>query len=177
MAIPVGEHHLGVQRACRLAGLSRAAHYTPLYPAPERDVPVIAAPQAMVAERGRWGFWRCFCRLREFGHACNHKRVHRVYCALRLNLPPCTKRRLPTRVRHPLEASPVLNGIRPLDSGGGPLGATGGSARPRRCRATTASSSSCRGSPVWYAERGITLRHIQTRRPDQNALVEPFNRT
>ena len=36
--------------------------------------------------------------------------MHRVYCALRLNLPRRTKRRLPARVRHPLEARPVLNG-------------------------------------------------------------------
>lgn len=115
MAILVGEHRLAVQRACRLAGLSRAAHYRPPHPDPERDTPVITALQSVVAETSRWGFWKCLDRLRGLGHRWNHKRVHRVYCALRLNLPRRTKRRLPTRTRHPLGAPPVLNGTWALD--------------------------------------------------------------
>jgi putative transposase len=42
---------------------------------------------AVVEDHGRWGFWKCFDRLRLDGHPWNHKRVHRVYYALRLNLP------------------------------------------------------------------------------------------
>ena len=41
--------------------------------------------------------------------------MHRVYCALRLNLPRRTKRRLPHRVRRPLVAPPVLNQTWALD--------------------------------------------------------------
>ena len=115
VAILVGEHRLSVRRACRIAGLSRAAYYRPPPPDPERDAAVIAALQAVVAESSRWGFWKCFDRLRLVGHGWNHKRVHRVYCALRLNLPRRTKRRVPTRLRQPLVAPPVLNGIWALD--------------------------------------------------------------
>jgi putative transposase len=39
VAILVGEHRLPVQRACRIAGLSRAAHYRPPHPDPERTCP------------------------------------------------------------------------------------------------------------------------------------------
>src|SRR5439155_2333869 len=57
----------------------------------------------------------CFVRPRRLGHPWNHKRVHRVYCALRLNLPRRTKRRVPTRLRQPLLAPSALNSIWALD--------------------------------------------------------------
>ena len=41
--------------------------------------------------------------------------MHRVYCALRLNLPRWTTRRVPKRVRHPWAAPPVLNQTWALD--------------------------------------------------------------
>ena len=79
--------------------LSRAAYYRPPVSRAGRDAPVIAALMAVVAKHGRWGFWKCYARLRLQGCRWNHKRVHRVYCALRLNLPRRTKRRIPHRVR------------------------------------------------------------------------------
>ena len=51
-----------------------------------------------------WGFWKCFYHLRRAGHRWNHKHVHRVYRALRLNLPRRTKRRVPAHLRQPLVA-------------------------------------------------------------------------
>ena len=70
---------------------------------------MIAALTDVVARYPRWGFWKCFDRLRVEGRPWNHKHVHRVYCALRLNLPRRTTRRVPRRVRQPLAAPPVLN--------------------------------------------------------------------
>ena len=63
----------------------------------------------------RWGFWKLHDRLRAEGRPWNHKRLHRVYCALRLNLPRRTTRRVPRRVRQPLTAPPVLNRTWALD--------------------------------------------------------------
>ncbi len=68
-----------------------------------------------MARYGRWGFWKCFDRRRFEGHRWNHQRGHRVYCALRLNLPRRTTRRVPRRVRLPLTAPPVLNQTGALD--------------------------------------------------------------
>jgi putative transposase len=105
----VEDHQLPVQRACRVVRLSRAAFYRPPIVASRRDAAVIAALTDVVAQHGRRGFWKCFDRLRLLGHPWNHKRVHRVYCALRLNLPRRTTRRVPRRLRQPLTAPPVLN--------------------------------------------------------------------
>ena len=109
------EHQLPIRRACHIVRLSRAAYYRPPVSRSRRDAPVIAALMAIVAQHGRWGFWKCYDRLRLEGYPWNHKRVHRVYCALRLNLPRRTKRRIPHRVRRPLVAPPVLNQTWALD--------------------------------------------------------------
>ena len=66
--ILVTEHQLSVRRACRVAGLSRAAWYDrPADPA-ERDAAVIDVLKGLVAEQARWGFWKCFDRMRLDGH-------------------------------------------------------------------------------------------------------------
>lgn len=109
------EHHLPVVRACRVVRLSRAAFYRPPISSARADAPVIAALTAVVTDHGRWGFWKCFDRLRLQGHPWNHKRVYRVYCALRLNVPRRTKRRVPHRLRQPLAAPAQLNHTWALD--------------------------------------------------------------
>ena len=113
--ILAGEHGLSVRRACSAMRLARAAYYRPPEPRVLRDQPVIDALHAVVAESSKWGFWKCFDRLRNLGRLWNHKRVHRVYCALRLNLPRRTRRRVPKRVQYPLAAPPALNHTWALD--------------------------------------------------------------
>jgi len=81
----------------------------------ERDRPVIAALNAMVERHPKHGLWKCVDRLRAMGHGWNWKRIHRVYRALGLNLPRRTKRRVPKRLRQPLDAPAVLNGTWALD--------------------------------------------------------------
>ena len=78
----VTEHRLSIMRACVAAGLSRAAYYK-VPPLPqEKDAEVIDALNGVVERNGRWGFWKCFDRLRLDGRPWNHKRVWRVYCEL-----------------------------------------------------------------------------------------------
>ena len=50
------EHRLSVRRACRVAGLARAAWYVPPLDPAVRDAAVIDVLQGLVAEHGRWGF-------------------------------------------------------------------------------------------------------------------------
>ena len=111
----VTEHRMSISRACRAAKLSRAAYYRQGVDWAERDGELVEALNAIVAKRSRWGFWKCFDRLRNQGHSWNHKRVHRVYCAMRLNLPRRTKRRLPTRLRQPLQIPAAVNAVWSVD--------------------------------------------------------------
>jgi putative transposase len=111
----VREHGLSIQRSCRIAGLSRTAFYRVPRSAAERDALVIDALNRQVEKRPRWGFWKYYDRMRIEGCPWNHKRVHRVYCAMRLNLPRRTKRRVPTRTPLPLEAPAALNQVWSLD--------------------------------------------------------------
>ena len=86
-------------RACRLLKIGRSRWYRPQTDRRERDAPVIARLNEVVGKHDRWGFWKCFHWLRQRDERWNHKRVWRVYRAMKLNLPRRTKRRLPTRVR------------------------------------------------------------------------------
>lgn len=109
------EHDLPIVRACQIARLSRAAYYKPGVDRMMADADVIAALQAIVVEEQRWGFWKCHDRLRAQGYAWNHKRVWRVYCQFRLNLPRRTKRRVPQRERQTLVVEPRMNAVWALD--------------------------------------------------------------
>ena len=106
---------MSIGRACKATRLSRTAWYRRPRSCMERDRPVIEVLNELVARRPRWGFWKLYDRSRLDGHVINHKRLHRVYCALKLNLPRRTKRRLPTRLRQPLLAPLRLNEIWALD--------------------------------------------------------------
>jgi putative transposase len=115
--ILVREHKLPVVAACRVARLSRTAWYRRPSERVDRDRDVIDALVALIEHphRTRWGFWKCYDRLRNTGSSWNHKRVHRVYRALRLNQRRRTKKRVPTRLRQPLEAPVMLNEMWALD--------------------------------------------------------------
>jgi len=111
----VRENRLPIARACRTAKISRAAYYRQGVNWAERDGKVVEALNAIVVKRTRWGFWKCFDRLRLQGRDWNHKRVHQVYCAMRLNLPRRTKKRLPTRLRQPLRIPAAVNAVWSVD--------------------------------------------------------------
>jgi putative transposase len=95
--------------------LSRAAYYRAAAGAlPAGDEPVIQALNGVVAKHGRWGFWKCHERLRLDGYRWNHKRTWRIYCAMHLNLPRRTRKRL-ARPRQPLNAPAMPNEVWALD--------------------------------------------------------------
>ena len=100
---------LPIQRACTGGGtepgdvLSAAGRLGPA------RCPVIEALTALGTTNPRWGFWKYVGRLRNTGHRWNHKRLWRVDCQLRLNVPRRAKKRVPARVVQPLDVSPQPN--------------------------------------------------------------------
>lgn len=115
MAMLVDEHSRSVVSACQIARLSRTAYYRPPQEGDDADAAIIAALTTLIAQEGRWGFWKCRHRLRDLGHRWNHKRIYRVYRALKLNQVRRTKQRVPTRVRVPLLAVAQLNDTWAMD--------------------------------------------------------------
>ena len=101
------EHGLSLRGACEILNLSSSVYR--YRPKPNRDLPVVEAIQAVVEEWPGWGFPKIFKTLRRRGYPWNHKKVHRVYCELRLNKRRKGKRRLPTRNPEPLSVPLVAN--------------------------------------------------------------------
>jgi putative transposase len=94
-----------------VAGLSRRAWYRGdrKEEADKRDGPIVEALSELIEKHNRWGFWMCFHRLRNLGHRWNHKRVWRIYKAMRLNMKRRAKRRLPYREAAPLGTPAEVN--------------------------------------------------------------------
>ena len=109
------EQALSITRSCAVAKPSRAAYYRSQSDSAQRDGAVIAALNEVVAKHQRWGFWKCFDRLRLLGHGWNHKRVYRVYCGMKLNLPRRTKQRVPQRERRSLVVPALPNAVWAVD--------------------------------------------------------------
>ena len=76
-------HGLSLRAACQILQLSRSVYR--YRPGTDKDIPVIEAIQSVVEESPGWGFPKVFKTLRRRGYHWNHKRVHRVYCLLKLN--------------------------------------------------------------------------------------------
>lgn len=67
------------------------------------------------AQHPRYGFKKLFDMLRAQGSSYNHKRVRRVYCALKLNLKIKPKKRLAPRTKVTLEQPNEVNKCWSLD--------------------------------------------------------------
>jgi len=98
---------LSLRACCRLLRISRSVYK--YQPDSDRDNPVVEALSNLVEKYPRYGFPKLFVLLKREGHRWNHKRVHRVYCKMKLNMRRKHKKRLPARNPQPLSVPESMN--------------------------------------------------------------------
>ena len=98
---------MSIRQACRTLSLSRTVYC--YQPDTRRDEAVIQVLTGLAERYPRYGFKKLFQVLRRQGHVWNHKRVHRIYCLLKLNFRRKGKQRLPVRNPAPLATPEALN--------------------------------------------------------------------
>ncbi len=108
----VGEQGVPVSRACRLISLPRSQFY---YSSKRDDTTIIEALQELAFKHPSYGFRKLFAYLRRSGKSWNHKKVYRVYKLLKLNKKRRGKRRLPARVKQPLQQQTTVNNSWSMD--------------------------------------------------------------
>lgn len=102
----VRERNRPVSRACKIVSLPHSQFY---YPSAKDDQEVIEALQDLAFQHPTYGFRKLFAYLRRSGKNWNHKKVYRAYKLLKLNKRRKGKRRLPARVKQPLQQQTAVN--------------------------------------------------------------------
>lgn len=101
------QENLSIRRACKIVSLPRSVmNYQKV---PKDDSSLIEALHGLVEKHPTIGFWKCYHRLRRKGYGCNHKRLYRVYTLLRLNVRRRARRRIPSRIKEPLQLPTRIN--------------------------------------------------------------------
>lgn len=106
------EEGISVSRACKLVSLPRSQYY---YQSIKDDTEVIDVLQELAFKHPSYGFRKLFAYIRRSGKLWNHKKVYRVYKELKLHKRRKGKRRLPVRVKEPLEQATTVNQVWSMD--------------------------------------------------------------
>lgn len=84
------------QVACKIACVSRSVYYYKSIKKAE-DEDIIRLLKQLSQAHPRWGFRKMLAKLKHQGYGWNHKRVHRIYVELGLNIRVKPKKRIPSR--------------------------------------------------------------------------------
>lgn len=106
-------HEISHRQACKTLKLPRSSQQ--YKPKQKNDHEVIEQLELLVQKHPAIGFWQCYYRLRRKGFPWNHKRVYRVYTALKLNIRRRCKKRLPQRAKQSLYQPSAVNEVWSID--------------------------------------------------------------
>jgi putative transposase len=109
----VQQYGVSQRQACKAAFVSRSTHQ--YQPRQKNDQPVIDQLELLIQKHPAIGFWQCYFRLRRAGFVWNHKKVYRVYTALKLNIRRRCRKRLPQRVKQSLYQPTSVNEVWSID--------------------------------------------------------------
>lgn len=98
---------MSIQQACKTVKLPRSRYYYREHP--RDDTAVEQELLSHANDDVSAGFWKMQKMIRKKELVWNPKRVHRVYCKLKLNIRRRAKRRLPARVKQPLQQPSAAN--------------------------------------------------------------------
>ena len=108
----VHDQGIPVSRACKLISLPRSQFY---YSSKRDDTEVVDSLQDLAFKHPSYGFRKLFAYLRRSGKQWNHKKVYRVYKLLKLNKKRRGKRRVPARIKQPLQKQTTMNSSWSMD--------------------------------------------------------------
>lgn len=106
-------HQVSQRQACQSLGVARTT--VQYIKRPRSDDAIIEQLNILVDKHPSIGFWKCFYRLKRQGHTWNHKKIYRVYSAMRLNIRRRHKKRLPARVKQALFVPETINQVWSVD--------------------------------------------------------------
>lgn len=101
------------RQACTCLKINRSSCF--YQPKEKDDSQVIEQLDLLTTKYSSIGFWLCYRRLRRKGFMWNHKKVYRVYTALKLNIRRKAKKRLPARVKQALFSPESINQVWSID--------------------------------------------------------------
>lgn len=107
------ENAFSIHRACKVILLSKAGFYHK--PKQRDDSTIIASLNQNVEAHPQEGFWLSYYRFRNQGYPWNHKRVFRIYQSMGLSLRRKKKKRLPARIKEPLQVPETMNDTWSID--------------------------------------------------------------
>lgn len=106
-------HQISQRQACQAVKTARTT--VQYVNRPKDDDEIVEQLKILVDKHPAIGFWKCFHRLKRQGYAWNHKKVYRVYSAMKLNIRRRHKKRLPARVKQALFVPNTINQVWSVD--------------------------------------------------------------
>ena len=170
----VDAYRCSKRRAVSLVGVSRSYFY--YRPHPRDDRAERARIREIAETRVRYGMWRIHILMRREGWVINHKKTHRIYCEVGLNL----RRKRPRRrvaAAHRMERPEIssTNESWSMDFVATMEHIQSIRGTPKRIQMDNGSEFISKTLDLWAYENGVTLDFSRLGEPTDNPFIESFN--